>query len=346
LENGDGARYPKPAETLKAIITTNSFDPLLFIRSPAKDQVSILQKFVPGIDFAATDQANSADFNKRTEINRYAKDKRSQISGVSFEGEAPAERIDEAGLVADLANAGDHNAKVERWKANRTAAEAKIKSLMDSSEVKLQRAADLRKQADLLADESNVDFASAEEIQARLDDPENQTPAPINTAALQERIQSARQANAKFDANARAKATAAKLTSEAEALEAQSVALTKAIDDRNIAKSTAVKAAQMPINGLSLGDGMVMFGGQPLDQASSAEQIRVSVAIAAALNPKLKIAFVRDGSLLDDKSWELLRKLAVEHELQVFVETVDSSRADAIVIENGTIRGAAQQAAE
>ncbi|WP_164894988.1 hypothetical protein, partial [Mesorhizobium sp. M7A.F.Ca.AU.001.01.1.1] len=78
--------------------------------------------------------------------------------------------------------------------------------------------------------------------------------------------------------------------------------------------------------------------GQPLDQASQAEKIRVSVAIAAAMSPKLKVAIIKDGSLLDKKSWALLEQFAIEHDLQVFVETVDSTRPTAIVIEDGSIR--------
>jgi hypothetical protein len=55
----------------------------------------------------------------------------------------------------------------------------------------------------------------------------------------------------------------------------------------------------MPIDGLSLESGRVMFNGIPLDQGSSAEQLRVSTAIAMSSNPELRVIRIKDGSLLD-----------------------------------------------
>ena len=44
---------------------------------------------------------------------------------------------------------------------------------------------------------------------------------------------------------------------------------------------------------------VVTYNNVPFDQCSSSEQLRVSLAMGLALNPKLKVILIRDGSLLD-----------------------------------------------
>ena len=63
----------------------------------------------------------------------------------------------------------------------------------------------------------------------------------------------------------------------------------------------------------------------------------VSIAVAGAMNPKLRVIRVRDGSLLDDDSMAALTRYAEEHELQIWLETVQSDRETAVVIENGMV---------
>ena len=55
----------------------------------------------------------------------------------------------------------------------------------------------------------------------------------------------------------------------------------------------------MPVEGLGFGAGIVTFNGLPFDQASTAEQLRVSVAIAMAANPKLRVLRIKHGNDLD-----------------------------------------------
>jgi hypothetical protein len=74
----------------------------------------------------------------------------------------------------------------------------------------------------------------------------------------------------------------------------------------------------MPVEGLGFADSedgpFVTLGAEPFDQASQAQKIRVSVAIAAAMNPKLRVARILDGSLLDARSWAALEDYAATHD--------------------------------
>ncbi len=56
-----------------------------------------------------------------------------------------------------------------------------------------------------------------------------------------------------------------------------------------------------------------------------------------AMNPKLRVLIVRDGSLLDDASMEIMRGLATDADFQIWMEVVDSSGAVGICIEDGMV---------
>lgn len=100
----------------------------------------------------------------------------------------------------------------------------------------------------------------------------------------------------------------------------------------------AIARAKLPVVGIGFGDGVVTYNGIPFDQSSSAEQLRVSMSIAMAANPKLRVIRIIDGSLLDDDSLSAIAEMAQEGDYQVWIERVDTSGKIGIVIEDGMIK--------
>jgi hypothetical protein len=107
-----------------------------------------------------------------------------------------------------------------------------------------------------------------------------------------------------------------------------------ALDNR---KAQAVRDAAMPIDGLAFDDTGVTYRGVPFKQASAAEQLRVSLAMAMALNPKIRVIRITDGSLLDSANMQLIADMAAGRGFQVWVERVDESGAVGVVIEDGAV---------
>ena len=60
-----------------------------------------------------------------------------------------------------------------------------------------------------------------------------------------------------------------------------------------------------------------MLGDHPFDQASDAERLRASCAIAMRGDAKLRVLRLRDGSLLDEDSLRLLGEMAEAEDWQV-----------------------------
>ena len=103
------------------------------------------------------------------------------------------------------------------------------------------------------------------------------------------------------------------------------------------AKAEALAGASFPIDGLAFDESGVTYQGVPFSQASSAEQIRVSLAMAMSLNPKLRVIRILDGSLLDADNLALITEAAVTADYQVWIERVSDPSETAVVIEDGEV---------
>lgn len=370
VENADGARYQSPQSMLDALLGDMTFDPLAFTKMKPSEQADELRSIANlGSEIDDLDAANKADFSDRTEWNRKAKDARAAAGAIAVPDNLPTERIDAAALVDALQKAGETNAQIEQRKANRIAVAEKIAASRKRaddieggieakvSDIELRRddaISDLQVQIDAMTKrmqtlKTETDNAitnlranlvteavalrnGADDMQAKLDAAQA-LPDPVDTAALRDQIASADSANKGIDARERRDA----LTKESEAAEAKSSALTKAMEDRTAQKVATISAAKMPVDGIGLGDGVVLYNGIPLDQASGAEQLRVSVAIAMAANPKLRVLRIKEGSLLDDDGLALLGEMAEAADYQVWLERVDSTGKVGVVIEDGRV---------
>jgi len=336
VENADGARYPGPQEMLNTLLGSLTFDPLGFSRMEPAAQLNQLRRLVKvDVDVDALDKANKTDFDKRTDVNREAKSFRAQADGIAVPEGLPDEAIDLSAMLQQMQTAGEQNATLEQRKANR-------QRVGDQISTDRMRAKDLREDAQALrrkADEMEALARTTDEradLEQRRLDEADPLPAPIDTEKVRQSIEVARVTNAGVEARER-KAAIAK---EADDKEAEAQALTDAIEARTKQKADAIAAAKMPVDGLGFGDGEVTFKGLPLDQASSAEQLRISCAIAMAANPKLRILRIKDGSLLDDDGLALLGEMAAANDFQIWIERVSSDGKVGIVLEDGHIVGA------
>lgn len=347
VENEEGAAYRSPQTMLDALVSGLSFDPLEFTRMKPADQFNACRRFVPEFDFDANATARRAKFEERTGINRLAKDLNTQAEGVSVDlAAAGLVKVDEAGLVAELEQAGQTNADIEKRRGNRERAEAEIAENERFKQQLLTDAADLERQAKDKREHAERVAAQAAELRQKLD-AAPPLPDPVNTELLTTQIAAARESNARIARAEEAARQRADLIKRAGEAEKKAEALTADIAGLDAAKAAAIKGAKMPVEGLSFGDGVVLLDGLPLDQASGAAQLRLSCAIASALNPKLRVLRVKDGALLDQDSMKLLADFAEANDMQIWIETVASDRPGAIVIEDGMVKAepAAKQGA-
>ena len=129
-------------------------------------------------------------------------------------------------------------------------------------------------------------------------------------------------------------------------VEAQSESLSVQIDAIKTKRAERIAAVDMPIDGLAIEDGTVLFEGVPVSQASTARRIEIGARIGLAKKPRLRVLRVEHGSLLDARMFERMRVLAEELDVQWWVERVaDEDDGAGFFIEEGVLaeRGSANQ---
>jgi len=332
VESADGAKYGSPQAMLDNLLGALTFDPLAFERMDARQQFNTLRAFVPGVDFEAIDNANRGDYDRRQTANRKAKEARAAAAAIKVDPNLPAEPVDASALVAKLEQAGQHNTDIETRKANRERMRDKIADLKIATESLLELIKQWQAKIDEAKQGIQQNEAQVSEMQAKLD-AAPPLADPIDTAPIRAEIGSADAVNAGI----RDRQQRDKLLQDAATFEAEASEYTLSMDKREVEKREAIAAAKLPVDGITFGNNEIMMNGVPFSQASDAERLTASIAIAMAMNPKLRVIRVRDGSLLDDTSMKVLADMAAQHDYQVWIERVDSTGKVGIVIEDGKV---------
>lgn len=340
VENWEGARFPSPQSMLDELIGSLSFDPLAFARMDSKLKFNQLRAFVPNVDFDAIETANKADFQKRTDINRRMKEARTLAEKIIVSAAPGTEPVDETALINELEKAGTENTLIETRRANRekvaTEAATKRNSITYEGVRIAEKRAEIHKILESIAEhEKTIQTLEKEatDMEVRLDAAEA-LPEPVDTAKIKAKLEAAKATNAVVE---QLKQRSFHVET-AKKLEAEAAAITKEIENREAAKNAHIASAKLPVPGIGFGEEFITLNGVPFEQASDAEQLRASISIAMALNPKLRVIRVRDGSLLDESSVEILAEMAKDQDFQVWIEKVDSTGKIGFVIENGLLK--------
>lgn len=305
----NGLRFPSPQKVLDELYGRLSFDPLAFARQAPKQQMETLRGLL-GLDFSEIDRRHDALYDERTMVNRELKNAQARLQALPELPNTPAEPVSASDLVAEIQRAQARNAEVTRKRDRLAAIEA--------------RATALKAELDALGEEWKR--ISAEDLTA------------VDTAPLTQRLGEVEQINNRVRQNAQR----AEVVREVDAKKAKSEELTRQIDAVKVGKAERIAAAKMPVTGLGFGDSGVALNGLPLEQASAAEQLRVSVAIGIAMNPRLRVLLVRDASLLDHDSMRLVAEMARDAGAQLWLERVETDDATTVVIEDGQVQEAAR----
>jgi hypothetical protein len=318
-----GARDKTPQKYLDELFSNLSFDPLGFSKMPEADQMKVLLGMVDiGLDWTQWNQRRQAIFDQRTDVNRQIKNLKARLAPMPPPSpDLPEKEINVLHLAQELqiatAEIQDNNAKRQ-----------KLNALQDRANDLRRHKADLERElavANLFLKNIGAETEPLQVEIATLKDPD--------LLDIQQRMTDAEATNAKI----RAAASYRTLQTELHNSESESQGLTDDLQLHQDARDEALRRAQFPIPGLSLGEESVIYNEIPFAQLSDSEKLRISTAIAMALNPKLNVILIRDASLLDSHSLNIIREMAEDRDYQVWCEVVRDDAEIGIVIEDGTV---------
>lgn len=294
-----------PQRLLDGLVGDLSFDPWEFIRKDEKEQretlCDLLFRLTGGqCDLHEFDRRHAVAYDKRADLNKEKKRLSGTLSTIlPPTGTDPTAEQSLTSLASKLADA------VELNKNNEEIASLKLRlAALESRNAQLMESGPL------------------DEGQIRQD--------MLNIEKLNKR--------------ARDVAIYNKTKQDLDAAQASIERLEKEMELIKIEKEEALENSPLPVKGFTVTESGIMLSNSeghpvPFCQASSAQQLRVALAIAMAANPDLRVIRIADGSLLDDNSLKIVQEMAQEKDYQVWIEYASRNDEDriGIYIKDGSI---------
>lgn len=315
VRNADGVVVKSPQKLLDSLVGGLSFDPLEFARMEPKRQRATLLTLVPlPFDPDKLDEEYKATFDRRTAVKR----ERDEVSAATAQLGRPEPNLPETVL-----SASDLIDRISRLEERRRSIEAAYEA-MNAAAVRVNAAKKALSEAEAAKAAADQAF---ELIAGDGADPYKELPE------LKTQLETVEQTNEKIRHRDRVRTLIARTGD----LNAKVEELSRRLADIERTRTEGIKNAAFPVPGLGFDDDGVTINGIPFGQCSSAEQLKVSLAMACALNPKIRVIRITDGSLLDEDSMEQVREIAARNDMQVWVEVVGNGGAGAVVIEDGEV---------
>lgn len=331
ITNAEGFKAGNPQTILDGLVGQIALDPHAFMETDPKkqaEQAGVI--FGVSKDLDKIDQAIKTIFDERTYINRRCKELEVKLTGTKPEPldlePVNIDELEESARHYESLDAGYREARRNQDLAIGTIdrMEATIKDLEE-------RLALARK----TLDQAVTEKLQAEKVMGEITEAAKRLP---EREEINRKIAEGKETNAKLDRHALALDAWEKQAKEFDQVEEKSTELSAAIDKLRAERQGVIASAKIPVDGLGFQDGILTYHDHPLANASHAEQLRVATAILMSQDPTLKLLTIKDASLMDKASWDVVEELAKKHQFQVLYEIVsDDSSQSGIFIEDGVV---------
>jgi len=309
---------------LDAFVSEFALDLPKFMDASNRDKAQILLRILGvGDELAALETKEAQAYNERHSIGQIANAKKKHADELPEYPDVPAEPLSISELImrqqATLARNGENQRKREA---------------MEHYRLKLDDAANRveRMKQELAAAQENwstvlADFNDSSKSAQDLEDE--------STAELEQQIAEFESLNAQIAANQQKH----QARDEAEQYQAQYDAKEAEINSLRADRMALLSNAQLPLPGLSVVEGDLVYNTQKWDCMSSSEQLRVAVAIVRKLKPECSFVLM---DKLEQMDLDTLREFGTWLEaegLQVIATRVSTGDECSIIIEDGLPAG-------
>lgn len=304
-------------QLLNEFVSTLALDLPKFINGSDKDKADSLLKILGiGDVLAQLDTKENQLYAQRTEVGRIADRKKKAADEMPMYPNVPKEPVSATELIKQQQEILARNGENEQKRQNaaryeRMLAEAQI--AFDEAKAALQKAEQdcltARKSAEDLHDES--------------------------TAELEKNLAEIEALNIKIRANSTKEAAEV----EANNLQQEYDGLTEQIESIREERNKLLDSAELPLPGLSVKDGKLIYNNMPWDGMSGSDQLKVATAIVRKLNPQCGFVLM---DKLEQMDLETLQEFGVwlkQEGLQVIATRVSTGDECSIIIEDGMVKG-------
>lgn len=284
-----------------------------FMQSSSSEKAkTLLQIIGVGEQLLALEQKEKELYNERHMIGQIADQKKKFAEEQTYYPEAPHELVSASELI-----------KQQQAILAKNAENGRIRAQRDSLK---QRQAELDSEiARLIEEKAKVDqqLVIAEKSALDLHDE--------STEELERNIEQVDEINRKVRANL----DKDKAFENAQEYKNQYLELNEAIENIRKDKRRLLDDAALPLPGLSVSDGELIYKGQRWDNMSGAEQLKVSTAIVRKLKPECGFILIDKLEQMDLETLEEFGKWLEQEQLQAIATRVSTGDECSIIISDG-----------
>lgn len=306
---------------LDSFVSTLALDLPKFLEASSKDKANTLLKIIGvGDQLAAMDMKEKELFSERTVTGRTADTKAKFAENQPYYPDAPKELISASELIQKQQDILARNAQRQQWQRDHDALLDKSMRIDEQIEQLQQRILSLK----------NEKQTVMEQIRAG-----EKTPAEMkmeSTAELEQNLAQIDEINRKVRANLDKERAEEDAKGYREAYDQ----LTVKINEIREARKKLLDGADLPLPGLSIEDGELIYQGQRWDNMSGSQRLIVSTAIVRKLNPECGFVLMDKLEQMDLHTLKEFGAWLEQEGLQVIATRVSTGDECSIVIEDGT----------
>jgi len=329
VSDKEGFTKNSPQALLDSLVGKLSFDPLAFISMKPDEQLKIVKELA-GIDFSDMDAEIKMIYDDRTMVNREIKSIQAQATAITPYKGMPEGEVLVTELVKQLEERTEINQKNEDERRLLQVWQNQLLESSDHLDQLREEIKKLREKWDISVKLYGHQKKLIEEKKEEIENLKDEDADYIRTV-----ISQAEEINQKIRFNNKRN----ELLFDLEVRQQKVDKITKRLEEIEDEKLNLISSSKLPIAGLTFDSSTLYYNGIPFtDQSSSAEQLRVSVAMGFAMNPKLKILLIRDGSLLDEDNLKMIAEMAEKEGGQLWLERVGEGKECQVIIEDGRVK--------
>lgn len=293
-----------------------------FIESSSKDKANTLLQIIGvGEKLWELDRKEEQLYNERRTIGQIADQKKKYAAEQPQYPEAPNELVSIADLIHEQQEIIARNGENAKKRQNRE----NIVNSLHLSEARLKQLKEQLAQEEATHESLMSDYIAANKsIEDLVDE---------STDEIESSIANIEEINRKVRANLDKE----KAEEDAKQYGSQYDQLTKEIQDVRDERTSLLDSADLPLPGLSVEDGELVFEGQKWDNMSGSQQLRVATAIVRKLKPECGFVLLDKLEQMDIPTLTEFGKWLESEGLQAIATRVSSGEECQIIIEDGYV---------
>lgn len=295
-----------------------------FMEATSREKAqTLLQIIGVGPRLADLERQEKELYNERTYIGRTADQKEKYAKEQPYYPDVPSVPVSASELIRQQQEILAQNGENQRKRERRHQLEQEYQSVTEQIQTLLAKQGQLE-----------ADLKIARETSEGLMD--------RSTAELEENISNIEEINRKVRANL----DKDKAEEDAKGYREQYKRLTAQIEEIRSQKADLLKEADLPLPGLGVEDGELVYHGQKWDNMSGSEQLKVSTAIVRRLNPECGFVLLDKLEQMDLDTLHEFGQWLEQEGLQAIATRVSTGGECSLIIEDGYVAGQEHPAAE